>query len=84
MQRGLRPFFPGMYSTATCNPSFTAYSERDPAAQVPYAGLSGIQAALAVMHRGLRPDIPSHTPAPLAQLIQVGGVIACHTAHLKC
>ena len=38
--------------------------------QVPYAGLSGIQAALAVMHRGLRPDIPSHTPAPLAQLIQ--------------
>ena len=39
-------------------------------AQVPYAGLSGIQAALAVMHRGLRPDIPAHTPAPLAQLIQ--------------
>ena len=38
--------------------------------QVPYAGLSGIQAALAVMHRGLRPDIPSHTPMPLAQLIQ--------------
>ena len=38
--------------------------------QVPYAGLSGIQAALAVMHRGLRPDIPSHTPAPLARLIQ--------------
>ena len=38
--------------------------------QVPYAGLSGIQAALAVMHRGLRPDIPSHTPTPLAQLIQ--------------
>ena len=39
---------------------------------MPYAGLSGIQAALAVMHRGLRPDMRSHTPAPLAQLIQVG------------
>lgn len=37
---------------------------------MPYAGLSGIQAALAVMHRGLRPDIPGHTPAALAQLIQ--------------
>ena len=37
---------------------------------MPYAGLSGIQAALAVMHRGLRPDIPAHTPASLAQLIQ--------------
>ncbi|CAL5224835.1 g7589 [Coccomyxa viridis] len=40
------------------------------ARQVPYAGLSGIQAALAVMHRGLRPDIPVHTPTSLAQLIQ--------------
>ena len=40
------------------------------AVQVPYAGLSGIQAALAVMHRGLRPDIPVHTPTSLAQLIQ--------------
>jgi uncharacterized protein (DUF2267 family) len=37
---------------------------------VPYAGVSGIQAALAVMHRGLRPDIPAHTPAPLAALIR--------------
>ena len=51
---------------------------------MPYAGLSGIQAALAVMHRGLRPDIPSHTPASLAQLIQVGGVLSCHTSRLKC
>lgn len=39
-------------------------------AQVPYAGVSGIQAALAVMHRGLRPDIPGHTPPALASLIR--------------
>lgn len=39
-------------------------------AQVPYAGVSGIQAALAVMHRGLRPGIPSHTPPALAALIR--------------
>jgi uncharacterized protein (DUF2267 family) len=38
--------------------------------QVPYAGLNGIQAALAVMERGLRPDIPAHTPAALAALIR--------------
>ena len=38
--------------------------------QVPYAGLNGIQAALAVMERGLRPDIPGHTPAALASLIR--------------
>ncbi|EIE23567.1 flag-tagged protein kinase [Coccomyxa subellipsoidea C-169] len=40
------------------------------ARQVPYAGVSGIQAALAVMHRGLRPDIPGHTPPALASLIR--------------
>ncbi|KAK9905737.1 hypothetical protein WJX75_005400 [Coccomyxa subellipsoidea] len=40
------------------------------ARQVPYAGVSGIQAALAVMHRGLRPDIPGHTPPALAALIR--------------
>jgi len=37
---------------------------------VPYAGVSGIQAAVAVMHRGLRPEIPGHTPAELAVLIR--------------
>ena len=37
---------------------------------MPYAGLNGIQAALAVMERGLRPDIPAHTPADLAALIR--------------
>ncbi|KAK9790953.1 hypothetical protein WJX73_010535 [Symbiochloris irregularis] len=40
------------------------------ARQVPYAGLNGIQAALAVMERGLRPTIPPHTPQPLTQLIK--------------
>ena len=40
------------------------------ARQVPYAGLDGIQAALAVMVRGLRPDIPPHTPPALAELIR--------------
>lgn len=29
-----------------------------------------MQAALAVMNRGLRPEIPSATPAPLAGLIR--------------
>ena len=43
---------------------------RGACAQVPYAGLNGIQAALAVMERGLRPDIPAHTPADLAALIR--------------
>ena len=40
------------------------------ARQVPYAGLDGIQAALAVMVRGLRPDIPPHTPPAFADLIR--------------
>jgi hypothetical protein len=39
---------------------------------VPFAsaGLSGMQAAMAVMNKGLRPDIPAHTPPPLAELIK--------------
>ncbi|CAK0787808.1 hypothetical protein CVIRNUC_011030 [Coccomyxa viridis] len=32
--------------------------------QVPYARLGGIQAALAVMHSGLQPDIASHATPP--------------------
>jgi serine/threonine protein kinase len=42
------------------------------ARQVPFAsvGLSGMQAAMAVMNKGLRPDIPLHTPPPLAELIK--------------
>lgn len=39
------------------------------ARQVPFAGMNGIQAALAVMERGLRPAIPPHTPPELAHLI---------------
>ena len=38
--------------------------------QVPFAGLNGIQAALAVMERGLRPTIPPHTPPEFSQLIR--------------
>ncbi|GAB4819878.1 hypothetical protein N2152v2_006924 [Parachlorella kessleri] len=40
------------------------------ARQVPYSGMDGVQAALAVMNRGLRPDIPPHTPPPFAQLMR--------------
>ncbi len=29
-----------------------------------------MQAAMAVMNKGLRPDIPAHTPPPLAELIK--------------
>ena len=45
--------------------------------QVPYARLSGIQAALAVMHRGLRPDITSHAtlPRPWRSLIRRGSCL---------
>ena len=35
------------------------------------AGLDGVQAALAVMNRGLRPEIPPQTPAAFARLMQV-------------
>ena len=37
---------------------------------VPYEGMNGVQAALAVVNRGLRPDIPAHTPPALAELIR--------------
>lgn len=40
------------------------------ARKLPYEGLSGMQAALAVVGRGLRPKMPSHTPGALAALIQ--------------
>lgn len=33
--------------------------------------LCGVQAAMAVMNRGLRPEIPRGTPPPLASLMQV-------------
>eukprot|EP00899_Mesostigma_viride_P014737 jgi/Mesvir1/23264/Mv12878-RA.1 len=38
--------------------------------QVPFDGMSGMQAAMAVMGRGLRPPLPPTTPAPLAALIR--------------
>ncbi|KAK9805196.1 hypothetical protein WJX72_005376 [[Myrmecia] bisecta] len=38
--------------------------------QVPFAGLHGVQAALAVVERGMRPEVPSHTPAIWAQLMR--------------
>lgn len=40
------------------------------ARQVPYVGMNGMQAAMAVMNRGLRPDIPPSTPSPLTMLIK--------------
>ncbi|GBF95241.1 TKL kinase [Raphidocelis subcapitata] len=40
------------------------------ARQVPFAGMNGVQAALAVVNRGLRPEIPAHTPEVLAALIR--------------
>ena len=36
----------------------------------PFAGMDGVQAAMAVLNRGLRPEIPLHTPPMLAQLIR--------------
>lgn len=38
--------------------------------QIPYQGLPGLQAAMAVVGKGSRPQIPSDTPGPLAELIQ--------------
>jgi L-aminopeptidase/D-esterase-like protein len=32
--------------------------------------MQGMQAAMAVMNRGLRPDIPAHTPPRLADLMR--------------
>ena len=32
------------------------------ARQIPYREMNGMQAAVSVMNRGLRPDIPAHTP----------------------
>jgi serine/threonine protein kinase len=40
------------------------------ARRLPYAGMNGVQAALAVMNKGLRPDMPPHTPPGLAALIR--------------
>jgi serine/threonine protein kinase len=37
--------------------------------QLPYEGLNGVQAALAVMSKGMRPSIPERTPPALAALI---------------
>ena len=37
--------------------------------QLPYEGLNGVQAALAVMSKGMRPIIPESTPPGLAALI---------------
>ena len=37
----------------------------------PFAGMDGVQAAMAVLNRGLRPEIPLHTPTKLAAMIRV-------------
>lgn len=38
--------------------------------QVPFQGLNGLQAAVCVLERGLRPDIPAGTPPSFALLMQ--------------
>lgn len=38
--------------------------------KLPYHGMNGMQAAMAVMHRGLRPEMPSWCPPSLAALIK--------------
>eukprot|EP00741_Cyanophora_paradoxa_P023728 tig00021616_g22919.t1 len=38
--------------------------------KLPYEGLDGMQAALGVLHRGLRPDIPPSTSPVLAKLMR--------------
>ncbi len=40
------------------------------ALQVPYEGLNGLQAAIGVLERGLRPEIPAGTLPALARLMQ--------------
>jgi len=40
------------------------------AREIPYTDMQGMQAAMAVMNRGLRPDIPAHTPSRLAALMR--------------
>lgn len=40
------------------------------ARRVPYEGMNGVQAAIAVMSRGLRPEVPAHTPGVLAALMR--------------
>jgi hypothetical protein len=40
------------------------------ARRTPYEGMNGVQAAMAVVNRGLRPQIPAHTPPALADLIR--------------
>jgi serine/threonine protein kinase len=37
--------------------------------QVPYAHLSTLAAAAAVVQSGLRPEVPAHVPPPLADLM---------------
>ncbi|CAI5999562.1 unnamed protein product [Closterium sp. NIES-64] len=39
--------------------------------QLPFAGMTAMQAAFAVVNRGTRPDIPPSIPLPLAELMQV-------------
>ncbi len=50
--------------------SFAMVAWECTARQVPFEGLNGVQAALAVMARGARPDIPPHTPPGLAAIIR--------------
>lgn len=38
--------------------------------QLPYAGMTAVQAAMGVVNNGLRPEIPPHVSAPLASLIK--------------
>ncbi|KAH8946396.1 hypothetical protein BDL97_12G092300 [Sphagnum fallax] len=38
--------------------------------QVPYGSMTPLQAAIGVVQRGLRPEIPSHVPERLARLLQ--------------
>jgi hypothetical protein len=37
---------------------------------IPYTGLTPLQAAIAVVQRGVRPDTPPHVPGVLATLMQ--------------
>ena len=40
--------------------------------RVPYSEMTPLQAAVGVVQKGLRPQIPPNTPPALAELMQVG------------
>ena len=51
--------------------------------RVPYSEMTPLQAAVGVVQKGLRPQIPPNTPPALAELMQVG-VRVCRVQRRCC